>query len=797
MELSNKRLKFIKRNASAMSPADMAGQLKMSEKDVLRALAELGLADGHQAPARNFGAFLPGIAFYLFAVFAGIAPFFIRLNIYDFANLPQSAFIQTGVLVFLFIWAVSGALNKDLRLFPTRFSLPLALFLLWALISMLWAVNRYESLTAWFHWLACFFALWLASTLVRSNRDAKILLQVIFASGFLVVALGILQFMELATHFPLLGDIHQVYVPAATFANKNVAVHFVILTLPLGIGFFLTSRKPWQYWLYGIASSLMVVLVLYTGTRAGWVAMFFVALFFGAAFFALAKWGGQTLGMSRGKWICVAACLVVFFGMLNLGPNGFTWRVGLIQKTVSVTLKELYKQFEPRQSARVATPAPTSISVGSEVDPDEDELPVVDLTPPRTNFDVSQELRWAIYRNSMVMIKDHFWLGVGLGNHKVHYPAYVRSAVVEKIFSEDSQLTNVHNDYIQAFAETGFIGFAFLLWFFGAIVFSAWRIIADSSDPERRILAVALHGGILGILVMALFCFPFQRAIPPFVLMIYLGVAAFWERAITGKKPLQLPWQAGYVLAALLLAGLVLTARIQHRRMEADRHYILVTSAERMGLWEAVRDRAKMVAELDPHRKKALSYLGRAYIELGEYESGIEALEKVIEAYPYHMNALLNVGVAYAALDRHEEALAAYDRVLKIKPDYGKAHNNVANVLLRQEKLPEALRAFRIAGAYEPDNPVVQFNIGIVAAKLEKWELSAKGFERAVELQPDWIAAHANLAQVLLHYLNKPEKAMIHLARADALRREQEQAAKNAPGTRQGPPGLVPRPIAP
>jgi tetratricopeptide (TPR) repeat protein len=85
----------------------------------------------------------------------------------------------------------------------------------------------------------------------------------------------------------------------------------------------------------------------------------------------------------------------------------------------------------------------------------------------------------------------------------------------------------------------------------------------------------------------------------------------------------------------------------------------------------------------------------------------------------------------------------------------------------------------------------------LASGELEKWELSAKGFERAVELQPDWIAAHANLAQVLLHYLNKPEKAMIHLARADALRREQEQAAKNAPGTRQGPPGLVPRPIAP
>ncbi|MDI6797190.1 MAG: O-antigen ligase family protein, partial [Desulfatibacillaceae bacterium] len=635
------------------------------------------------------------------------------------------------------------------------------------------------------------------SNLIQNRRDALFILNVIFVSGFLVVALGILQFMELAAYFPLLGDIHQVYVPAATFANKNVAVHFVILTLPLGIGFFLISQKPWQYWLYGMAASLMVVLVLYTGTRAGWVAMFFMALFFGVVFFALAKRGGKALGMKRAKWICLAACLLVFFVMLNLGPKGFIWRVGAIQKTVSVTLKELYKQFDPEHQAIVGPTPPTQISVGSDVDPDEDELPVVDLTPPRTNLDVSQELRWAIYRNSMVMIKDHFWLGVGLGNHKVHYPAYVRSAVVEKIFSEDAQLTNVHNDYIQAFAETGFIGFAFLAWLFVAMTLSAWRLIRDSSNPQRRIMALSLYGGVLGILVMALFCFPFQRAIPPFVLMVYLGIASFWERGIKAQKPVQLPWQAGFVLAGLLLVGLVIAIRAQADRIEADRQYILVTSAERMGLWEAVRDRAQMVAKLDPHRKKALSYLGRAYIELGEYGLGIESLTKVIEAYPYHMNALLNIGVAYAALGEEEKALEVYDKVLNIKPDYGKAHNNVANVLLRQEKLPEALRAFRIAGAYDPENAVVQFNIGIVAARLEKWELSAQGFERALELQPAWIAAHANLGQVLLYHLNRPQDAMIHLARADALRKEQDEALKNAPGSRQGPWGLAPGRLGP
>ncbi|MDI6797271.1 MAG: hypothetical protein QMD09_10010, partial [Desulfatibacillaceae bacterium] len=163
MGLSNKKLKFIKRNADLMTPAQIAGQLKMSEKQVQKALADIGLEDGPKAASSNFADLLPRIVFYLFALFAGLAPFFIRLDIYDFANLPQSAYIQTGVIVFLLLWAFSGALKKELYFFPTRFWLPLALFLLWSLISLLWAVNRYEGMTAWVHWLACFFALFLAS----------------------------------------------------------------------------------------------------------------------------------------------------------------------------------------------------------------------------------------------------------------------------------------------------------------------------------------------------------------------------------------------------------------------------------------------------------------------------------------------------------------------------------------------------------------------------------------------------------------------------------------------------------
>lgn len=219
---------------------------------------------------------------------------------------------------------------------------------------------------------------------------------------------------------------------------------------------------------------------------------------------------------------------------------------------------------------------------------------------------------------------------------------------------------------------------------------------------------------------------------------------------------------SGVVLAALFMVALVLTAGAR--------------------AWEYVREMAGMVIELDPQRKDALSSLGRAHLELGEYRLGVEALERLVKAYPYNMNALMNTGVGYAALGMYDRALDAYDRVLRIKPDHSRAYSNVASVLLRQEKPREALRALRVAAACDPGTPLVHFRIGIVAASLEEWELAARGFERAVNLRPDWAEAHANLAHVLMYYLDDTERAMSHIERAKALSgKPDERSLQSAP----------------
>ena len=122
------------------------------------------------------------------------------------------------------------------------------------------------------------------------------------------------------------------------------------------------------------------------------------------------------------------------------------------------------------------------------------------------------------------MINDRPLLEFGLGNHKVFYPLYHRKAIEDDSFGEATQLRRVHNDFLQAFAETGMIGVLLLGWLGFVCIRMAWHLTSTRYSRDVRFWTIGITTGIVGLLVNACFSFPFQRAIPPFVLMILIGI---------------------------------------------------------------------------------------------------------------------------------------------------------------------------------------------------------------------------------------------------------------------------------
>jgi O-antigen ligase len=87
------------------------------------------------------------------------------------------------------------------------------------------------------------------------------------------------------------------------------------------------------------------------------------------------------------------------------------------------------------------------------------------------------------------MFSDHPWLGVGIGNYALAYPAYARPHFYEA-------LGHAHNVYINFLAETGMLGAAAFAAFWLAALALAWRTARRGTGNTA-----ALAAGVLGTLV--------------------------------------------------------------------------------------------------------------------------------------------------------------------------------------------------------------------------------------------------------------------------------------------------------
>lgn len=133
----------------------------------------------------------------------------------------------------------------------------------------------------------------------------------------------------------------------------------------------------------------------------------------------------------------------------------------------------------------------------------------------------SLSFRMTYWRVGMLIVKDNFFSGVGLGNFGTVYGAYQ--------FLDAHDVKTAHNDYLQMFSETGVLGFIFFMAFW--IYFMVWgasRILKETDWREKFILG-GLYAGIVSFLAHTFFDFDFQN--PSLAMTLYLLTGIFFARA--------------------------------------------------------------------------------------------------------------------------------------------------------------------------------------------------------------------------------------------------------------------------
>jgi O-antigen ligase/Tfp pilus assembly protein PilF len=654
-------------------------------------------------------------------VFFFMAPFVHVKGIYDFVILPQSAFIQIFSLVLAAGYLLTGPKRLNLKKCPLNGVV--AVFLVWTLVACIYAINPYEALRQWGLWAGCGLIFFLSQQLFVSVSRIYAFLSVVFFAGFLTAVIGICQ------HLFHLDWIPQAAAPAATFANKNMAAQFITLTFPLGVCLFFGTGKKTDQWVAVICGAAMMLYLAYTRTRAAWLAVFVELCLMGAVLPFTLKRFGTEFGWMKKKVIWVPGLLLVLIPAFFLSDRLLKQGRLMMDRALPVTVTAV------QQSSMAGTD--------------------------------SVSLRLAIWQNTLEMIKERPVFGYGLGNHKIHYPKFNEKAVKEIVFSEISQPSHVHNDFLQLLAETGVIGGGIGLIVF--VLFFVQVIRLWQTASVRVVFAVlGLGTAMAGILINACFSFPFDMPIPPLMVAGYMaGVVGLTRWPDTRYPDVSGPWKTGAGMVFLLAAAIL--SVYYYRDIQSDRYYLNALSMEKNRNWPAVIQYAETAYTLNPHRTKALSYAARGYIETGAYQKGVDALEKVIQAYPYHMGALLNLGVAWTGRGEPDKAMAYYQRALAIKPDFSKAHINMGGIYMGRKKYADAVNAFEKALENEPENPMVLYNLGICHYYQNAYEAAARILEKAVILRPDMVNARLNLAILYYQHLKQPEKSVPHFKQVLAL----------------------------
>jgi O-antigen ligase len=104
--------------------------------------------------------------------------------------------------------------------------------------------------------------------------------------------------------------------------------------------------------------------------------------------------------------------------------------------------------------------------------------------------------RIEIWKATWQLTKDHPFVGVGFGGYWTAIPKYFRA-------TGESSLQQAHNDYIEILASGGLIGAGLVVWFAGAVIYSAYK----SRGPNNAFYRASRLGALAGLLAVAVHSF--------------------------------------------------------------------------------------------------------------------------------------------------------------------------------------------------------------------------------------------------------------------------------------------------
>lgn len=301
----------------------------------------------------------------------------------------------------------------------------------------------------------------------------------------------------------------------------------------------------------------------------------------------------------------------------------------------------------------------------------------------------SSKERLSIWRNTILLIKEYPFFGVGAGNWQYLFSKYSISHI-DNIVKSSISFQRPHNDFLWILSESGIIGFSLIVFILLYILIKIRISLKSGLDDHRSIKTKIFFSFLCGLLVISFFSFEKERISHIIIasILIALLIKNLGITSVLNKKK-----QIFIVMIGLI--GIVFNLTISLYRLKGEYYTNLLFKNLNQGKPETVIDYGTKALSpfylTDPTSTPVYSYIASAYNEMNRFHETLEYSKNAFEISPYDYKVLSNYGYILERFHYRKEAEIILSEALRINPFYEQAIINMVVLKYNQERYTEAL----------------------------------------------------------------------------------------------------------
>lgn len=438
--------------------------------------------------------------------------------------------------------------------------------------------------------------------------------------------------------------------PASTFVNKNFFAEFLVCTIPFSLLVIFQAKEKITAYLLAFSLGFNLASLVMTGTRSAFIATLLIFIFMPYPIWLNRRFYCANHWKKRYLVYLTVFLFVGFFGVGSIKTNN----PGLISELGRITALE-----------RATSRANTLNQIG-------------------TYTEGSFSVRTSMWMDTLKMIKENIFLGVGAGAWEIEAPLYQAEG---KILETDYY---AHNEALQFLAEFGLLGLSSLL-LISAYLFSVsigiFKIGGERLKEQETPLRITALSSILAFLIISNAGFPLRLATTGILFTLSIAILAGSDLRLGLYKKYtifkQIHFQYSLALIRFTLAALLVIAahisyqavRVEDRLVNAIRIGLAISKSKEPNhpKWMTAKQEMLTLAQegvsINPHYRKLTPIIADSLASWGDWKNAVWFWESILSSRPYVPAIIINIAKGHIAMGNYSIADTYIERARRIQPN--------------------------------------------------------------------------------------------------------------------------------